>query len=74
MLRSHNPMEPCELCGRAAHETKTRRDQCRLFTAILGRGWGVRRQGDQETHVSDVLSDSEEEEDIFMTPDTSFSH
>ena len=34
-------MEFCELCGKLAHREKVRRDQCRLFTAILGKGWGL---------------------------------
>ena len=61
-------IETCQLCGRASHETKSMRDQCRLFTAILGRGWGVMRHLGEKS-----CSDSESEEDMFITPDTSFS-
>ena len=62
-------LETCQLCGRIGHETKSMRDQCRLFTAILGRGWGVSRHlGEEES-----MSDTEEEEEMFITPDTSFS-
>ena len=63
-------IETCQLCGRAGHETKSMGDQCRLFTAILGRDWGVSRvrSGEEES-----MSDSEEEEEMFITPDTSFS-
>ena len=63
-------MESCQLCGRTAHETKNMIDQCRLFTAILGRGWGVKRHLEEE---SQSLSDTDSEEDMFITPDTSFS-
>ena len=63
-------IENCQLCGRTAHETKNMIDQCRLFTAILGRGWGVKRHLEEE---SQDLSDTDSEEDMFITPDTSFS-
>ena len=62
--------EICQLCGKASHETKRMRDQCRLFTAILGRGWGAMRHLEEKGSSDD--SESEEEE-MFMTPDTSFS-
>ena len=62
-------MESCQLCGRTAHETKNMKDQCRLFTAILGRGWGVKRHLEE----SQGLSDTDSEEEMFITPDTSFS-
>ena len=62
-------IETCQLCGRAGHETKSMVDQCRLFTAILGRGWGVSRvTSGEEASMSDT-----EEEEMFITPDTSFS-
>ena len=62
-------IESCQLCGRTGHGTKSLLDQCRLFTAILGRGWGVSRHlGEEES-----MSDTEEEEEMFITPDTSFS-
>ena len=63
-------IEICQLCGRTAHETKNMIDQCRLFTAILGRGWGVKRHLEEE---SQSLSDTDSEEEMFITPDTSFS-
>ena len=63
-------IEICQLCGRTVHEKKNMIDQCRLFTAILGRGWGVKRHLGEE---SQGLSDTDSEEDMFITPDTSFS-
>ena len=33
-----NPL--CPLCGKGDHYDKTLKDQCRLMTAILGKGWG----------------------------------
>ena len=63
-------IEICQLCGRTAHVTKNMIDQCRLFTAILGRGWGVKRHLEEE---SQSLSDTDSEEEMFITPDTSFS-
>ena len=41
--------------------------QCRLFTALLGPGWGAARL---ETEDSSYES---RDEDIFFTPNTSFS-
>ena len=69
-------MEFCELCGKLAHREKVRRDQCRLFTAILGRGWGLDScdniQPDKEfTFEKNESMDMEEES--YFTPDTSFS-
>ena len=62
-------IETCQLCGRTGHGTKSLVDQCRLFTAILGRGWGVSRHlGEEES-----MSDTEEDEEMFITPNTSFS-
>ena len=73
-------MELCELCGRLAHHEKERKDQCRLFTAILGRGWGwviescVVNKPDEDEHESEKSSSmSSLEEEPFFTPDTSFS-
>ena len=69
-------MEFCELCGKLAHREKVRRDQCRLFTAILGRGWGLDScdniQPDKEFKFEKNESMDMEEESYF-TPDTSFS-
>ena len=39
-----NPL--CPLCGRKDHYDKTLKDQCRLMTAILGKGWGSKDQYD----------------------------
>ena len=39
-----NPL--CPLCGRGDHYDKTLKDQCRLMTAILGKGWGSEGQYD----------------------------
>ena len=47
-----NPL--CPLCGRGDHYDKTLKDQCRLMTAILGKGWGSKDRYDP-TKVSPTL-------------------
>ena len=44
----------CPLCGRGDHYDKTLKDQCRLMTAILGKGWGSKDRYDP-TKVSPTL-------------------
>ena len=72
-------MEFCELCGKLAHHEKERRDQCRLYTAILGRGWGlaikphVVLKTDEEEYECEKRNSMNMEEESFYTPDTSFS-
>ena len=41
--------------------------QCRLFTALLGPGWGAAKLGTEDSSYESG------DEDIFFTPNTSFS-
>ena len=66
-------IEQCQLCGKGVHISKTRRDQCRLFTAILGRGWGVVMSMEERVDEKSFSDESDSDEAMFITPDTSFS-
>ena len=42
--------------------------QCRLFTGLLGPGWGAAKP-----ETDDSSHESGDEDDVFFTPNTSFS-
>ena len=74
--------EVCSLCGGSAHVSKSKKDQCRLFTALLGRGWArveeimKRVINDNDSHEEgDLLIDDvdDDNEEVFYTPNTSFT-
>merc|ERR1712243_281901 len=73
--------ELCDLCGKGIHQDKDLFQQCRLFAAILGKNWArkaskldtVEFESNSNGDFSDSSDECEEFDELFLTPDTSFS-
>ena len=67
----------CSLCGGSAHVSKSKKDQCRLFTALIGRGWALLVEeimnNDSQEEGDLLIDDEDDDEEVFFTPNTSFT-
>ena len=57
--------------------SKSKKDQCRLFTALIGRGWALLVEeimnNDSQEEGDLLIDDEDDDEEVFFTPNTSFT-